>query len=158
MAPNLLSVSLVNPVMDGNDPTELPINLPDSVWATQSFPLPTVDGDALDGCNGSKGAVPHLLACQTVLGYLTSKHPACGAGTLDMYPFHAAQLAKVGGGWASDCSDAMAEAFNDGGSANTRLTRIAHANNCLTCIRVSLASRPSYDHLCRWLRAFNLLI
>ena len=73
--------------MDGNEPVELPISVPEPEYATQSTPPPTVDG-----ANGCNGALTHWTDSHTVLGYVALKHPACGARILRTCSCHACQL------------------------------------------------------------------
>jgi hypothetical protein len=128
-----VSFSLVNPVTDGNDPIALPIKVLPGDCATQIFPLPTYDVPdcvfAGDDADGSWGGITHLTFCQTVCGYVASKHPAAGVGVLAIYACHAGQLVKTGGGPGCDCAGATAVACNDGGSINITLARITNTSN-----------------------------
>jgi hypothetical protein len=74
----------------------------------------TFDGcDAVNGCDGICGGVRHLVGCQVVFGYVAVKHPACGGGMLDIFPFHSSQLAKCIGAVLLAVDDELVEGIFD---------------------------------------------
>jgi hypothetical protein len=103
---SIRSYSLVISETEGKLPIEMPIRpcragaLLELLSASQSAPTPpppTFDGcDAVDGSNGTSGAVPHWVLCQTAFGKVATKHPACGAGFWVMYASHAVELVNCG--------------------------------------------------------------